>query len=135
MPTCSSAEGRPSANARAVATAASTGPRPHTSTGVPSAPASSRSVAATTRITPERYSPRWVNQRKELRTAASQHSAATKTAAKTSHRPGGEQLKEAVHRRGGLSYEPCTPGGGFLRTPARSAPLVRLTWDKPHPEV
>src|SRR4051794_31204017 len=59
MPTWSSASGRRSESAAAVATAASTGPIPHASTTMrPSGSrtkASSRSVAATTMTTPGRY--------------------------------------------------------------------------------
>src|SRR5262245_45493441 len=51
MPTWTTAVGRDSAKARAVAAAASTGPIPQTRVAPPLAPASSRSVAATTRIT------------------------------------------------------------------------------------
>ncbi len=50
MPTWRSASGRSAASASAVDAAASTGPMPQASVGAPPAPASSRSVAATTRI-------------------------------------------------------------------------------------
>src|SRR4249919_1965614 len=52
MPTWTTAETSPSANARAVAAAASTGPTPHAR---PSWPQSSRSVAATSRSTATPY--------------------------------------------------------------------------------
>src|SRR5205814_4375071 len=51
MPMCSSASGFASASARDVESAASTGPIPHSSVPAPSTNASSRAVAAKTRIT------------------------------------------------------------------------------------
>ena len=50
MPTCTIARGGSAAMAAAVAAAASTGPTPQTSVRQPSDGASSRSVAATTRM-------------------------------------------------------------------------------------
>src|SRR5438477_10185971 len=115
---------------------------PHASTAAPSAPASSLSVAATTRITPERYSP----QMGEPAQGTPDHGISTLNRKKkpppASRNPVANNRKKAVRRRGGLSLE--RPQGRVSGVPLVGdfwigvQDLARSCvsdWNKPHPEV
>ena len=130
MPTWRRESGRSAASACAVEAAASTGPMPQARVAAPSAPASSRSVAATTRIiatnandgSPERVNPRRL--RKVWPGPASQ--TVPQRTRRSQPQARGELNTKAVHRRGGLSISATTPVGGFAHSAARTGPLARL---------
>ena len=127
IPTWSTASGRSSVSARAVAAAASTGPIPQASVTAPAAPASSRSVAATTRIirATVAVSPERVNGCKDRRDGISIGSRKTfaavrpQTAAITTREPPTAGAALAFHTR-------VTLKGDFFGPPARSGRLRHL---------
>src|SRR5919201_48542 len=147
-PTFTSALGCRNASARAVAAAASTGPSPQASVAAPSAPSSSRSVAATTRITARTLVPRKGEPAQgTLRDGISTLSRSKKPPRLAAGQTANNRTK-AVRRRGGLSFDrrkrtaaaprslvPPVPLVGDLRFPLQDLRPSRVYMEQPHPEV